>query len=263
MVSILINNYNNPIPLLKLCLEAARREADSVGGEVILFDDGSDNDTLDFYSYDLEEDVRPNILLRGDRHFVGYKFLSNGMRQRRAVWKALGCANHNVIMLCDGDDYFLPGKAGAVLKLFVEDPAVVCVQNASVPHIGKDPYKWVPVKNPGWYVKNFHMVDGLFQRTSSLSFRKWVVDEYFRYDHLAGDAYIDGSLARFAALNGRFANILEPLTNYYLVPKIVGQAQKDAARDERFDFVSTFTEVSYQSYRNRRFINPAWWRLQL
>lgn len=258
MVSILINNYNNPIPRLKLCLEAARREADSVGGEVVLFDDGSNEETKEFYK-SLPGDV---ILIGGVRDFDGSHSYSPGRRHRRAVARAVACSSHNIVMLCDGDDYFLSGKAKAVVDAF-EDPAVVCVQNASVPHAGKDPYKWVPVKNPGWYIRNFHMVDGLFQRTSSLSFRRWVVSEYFIYDRLAGDAYIDGSLGRFAALKGRFANTSEPLTNYYLVPKIVDQAQKDAARDERFDFVSTFAEVSYQSYRNRRFINPAWWRLQL
>lgn len=110
-VSVLINNYNNG-PYLKECLNSVFRQETSHQLEVIVYDDGSTDDSLT----KIAEFPAARLI-----HFPNYG-KTNMLNQAHAIQEAFKQSSGELLFLLDGDDYFLPHKIETVVQEYLSAP---------------------------------------------------------------------------------------------------------------------------------------------
>jgi glycosyltransferase involved in cell wall biosynthesis len=110
-VSVLINNYNNA-PYLKECLDSVFGQETKHELEVIVYDDGSTDHSL--------EVIRqyPEVILL---HAPNYGKTSM-LNQAHAIQESFQRATGELIFLLDGDDAFLPHKVETVVEAYRAAP---------------------------------------------------------------------------------------------------------------------------------------------
>lgn len=118
-ISVLINNYNNG-PWLRACVDSVLGQS-RPAGEVIVYDDGSTDDSLAILrSYGaqirliegIHDGTRPGIV-----------------SQAAAVAQSFAQSRGDHLYLLDGDDEFLPGKIAAYEAAWAARPGTLLVQS--------------------------------------------------------------------------------------------------------------------------------------
>lgn len=110
-VSILINNYNNG-PYIAECLESAFGQETSHELEVIVYDDGSTDNSLE----EIAKFPEAKLI-----HYPNYGKTSM-LNQAHGIQEAFYQSTGRLIFLLDGDDAFLPHKVETVVREFQECP---------------------------------------------------------------------------------------------------------------------------------------------
>jgi len=116
-VSVLINSYNHA-RWLRCCIDSVLTQ-DPPPGEIILYDDGSTDDTVA-----IARSYGPRVTVIAGLHQRRAKRVNHG----EAIHAAFQHSSGDVVFLLDGDDGFTPGKIAHYLAAFAASPQPVLVQ---------------------------------------------------------------------------------------------------------------------------------------
>ncbi|MBW8034426.1 MAG: glycosyltransferase [Planctomycetes bacterium] len=210
LVSILINNYNYA-RYLRYCLDSALAQSHPEV-EVILYDDGSTDDSVD-----IAQNYADRIILIANPNYGR----EPGFNQANAIYQASTRSRGEIICLLDSDDAFKKDKVAEVVKTFQSDPALVLVQHKAE-YIDQNDHSLGTITNevfrssdPFRVMRFTGRFNRLFYQTSSLSFRR---DYLARLLPLPEDGlekiWADVRLSREAVCNGKMATLDAPLTFY-------------------------------------------------
>jgi len=208
-VSVLINNYNYG-RYLDHCLRSVFRQS-RLPDEVILYDDGSPDDSLQVLR---RWQDRLTVIAREN-----YGKLP-GFNQANAINQAFAESTGDVICLLDSDDAFLPGKIEAVCRAFAADADTVLVQHpfreidadGTATGVQRPKLKRV---DPARYIERTHNLSGLFTQTSGLSFRRSLLETLLPLPEDGFDTiWPDVRLTRHALFFGRIQSLRSPLGEY-------------------------------------------------
>ncbi len=211
-VSVLINNYNYA-RYLDYCIESVLSQTYH-DIEVILYDDGSTDDSL-AVARKYEDKM---IVIAENNYGHGHCF-----NQINAVTRALEVAKGEIICLLDSDDAFHPQKVELVVEEFKNDDSVVLVQHRFQDIDEQN--QTVKILRRGIFQNIDHMraiyftqrLDYFFMPTSALSFRRSYMEEVLpmpvdQYDKVV----IDIRMTRQAIFYGRIRTIDLELGQYRL-----------------------------------------------
>jgi len=226
LASILINNYNYA-QYLDYCISSVLNQTYK-NIEIILYDDGSSDDSLD-----IAKKYKNNVFIISNKNYGKYP----SYNQANAINKAFEASKGEIIFLLDSDDAFCPEKVERIMEVFIKKPEVILVQHNfdeinsnNQKLINKKPaIKNVQIKK---YIKKTHNLTGLFSQTSALSFRRsyfeqvvplkedqfkfiWPDVRLTRQSIFYGEIHtIHESLGEYRIHGGNDSNILENKNHY-------------------------------------------------
>jgi glycosyltransferase involved in cell wall biosynthesis len=205
-VSVLINNYNYG-RFLDDCLQSLKNQT-SKPFEVILYDDGSADDSLEIArKYDF-------VKVISNKNY-GKKPAFN---QGNAIYQAFLVSKGDIICLLDSDDFFLKTKLAQVIDAFLSDTNAVLVQNAL--------FEWrenniTKTLNYGVCDKNYLQLyqkenwTSFFNPTSCLSFKRNYLEKVLPIvEDSNWKVWPDVRLSRIAPYYGNVVTLDSPLTYY-------------------------------------------------
>lgn len=208
--SVIVINYNNGKFLKEAIWSTLNQEdIESVRYEVIVVDDGSTDDSLD-YIMDAGTNIKPILLEHGS--------LNGNYNQQRAFMHGLNHASGDVVFLLDGDDTFSPKKISRVLSEF-RDPDVVLVQhalyrtNADGVDSGDDVAFFPDKQEISFDFYKTEKRTNFFQPTSGLAFRRSylnTISDYLQFDQFH-QTWLDVRLTRLAPAFGRIVSLTDRL----------------------------------------------------
>lgn len=194
-VSILINNYNNG-PYLRECLESVFAQQTTHELEVILYDDGSTDDSLEVIGH------FPEVQLI---HHPNYGKTSM-LNQAHAIQEAFTASSGRLIFLLDGDDAFLPHKVETVVQEFERNAFDLLAHSFTPgePHIPEATLE---------DVRERFMV-GYIATTSCLIAEREFMASMFPNDEKFELIWFDNRIHVQSIIRGRRRILQEPLTFY-------------------------------------------------
>lgn len=209
LASILINNYNYG-RYLKRCIESVLQQTYS-DIEIIVYDDGSTDDSLEILS-----EYNKIKVISNSNYGKGHN-----LNQMNAVYKAYEASTGDIIFLLDSDDFFKKDKIEKTINLFKESPHIEVIQHP-LEEVDKDSnllHTVVPVlkkvQNYKEYIYETESIYHLFSMTSALAFRRGYLKKVFPLDE---DDFsymcVDTRLMIVAALQTNILTIEDTLTYY-------------------------------------------------
>lgn len=207
LVSVLITNYNYEEFLGDAIESALRQTYQRI--EVIIYDDGSTDRSVDVARGFVEKDDRARLLAQENRgHFA-------------ALNEAYEACRGQVVCILDADDYFHPDKVSSVLDAFREVPqaGMVVHKLGRVDREGRDHGNYPQGADlpQGWLGPDVLASGGFVQwiQTSMICLRSEVADRIFPLDPDLPEGP-DIIFRAAAALLAPVAAIHEPLAYYRL-----------------------------------------------
>lgn len=205
-VSVLINNYNNG-PYLSECLTSVFEQKTADDLEVIVYDDGSTD-------HSLEEIAKfPEATLV---HFPNYGKTAM-LNQAHAIQEAFAYATGALIFLLDGDDAFLPHKIETVVREYQKAPFDLLAHS----YTPGEPL--IPDATLEDVTDRF--VVGYIATTSCLVARREFIASMFPIDERFPLIWFDNRIHVQSIIRGRRRILQEPLTFYRQHPEsfVAGQ----------------------------------------
>ncbi len=206
-VSVLINNYNNA-PYMAECLESVFQQETSCEVEVIVYDDGSTDDSLA---------VIRRFPVTQVLHDVNYGKTPQ-LNQAHAIQEAFRVSTGELVFLLDGDDYFLPGKIETVVRLYRQDYFDVLAHSYEP---GRPRIPDVSLEDIA-YTFNF----GFKAVTSCLVISRSFMETMLPVDERFELTWFDNRVHLQSIIRGRRRIIQEPLTYYRQHPQSYMVTQK-------------------------------------
>lgn len=249
-VSILINNYNYG-QYLDYCIQSTINQTYK-DIEVIFYDDGSTDNSLS-----VAQKYKENIHILAKPNHGKYA----SFNQANAVNQAFEVSTGEIVCLLDSDDAFDKNKVETVVKVFADNPDVICVQhkmneidtfNNRTGNVQKNIICNVN-QQKGIYFSN--RLDSFFMQTSGLSFRRSYLEKVLP---LQQDNYpliwADVRLSRSAVFYGEIHTIPYSLGEYRVHSNndsLVRQ-KKEVSQQFESQLYAFFEELSLKS-RGKRF----------
>lgn len=194
-VSVLINNYNNG-KYIRDCLESVQRQVTSHEIEVIVYDDGSTDHSL------TEINAFKGIQLISRPHYGKTPMLN----QAYAIETSFKYSSGELILLLDGDDYFLPNKVETVVEEYLRKPYDLLA------HSYYPDKPSIPVVNMDDLVYRF--IVGYIATTSCLVAHRDFISSVFPMDERFRRIWFDTRLHIQSIIRGKRQIIQTPLTFY-------------------------------------------------
>ncbi|PHN07562.1 glycosyltransferase family 2 protein [Flavilitoribacter nigricans] len=194
-VSVLINNYNNG-PYLAECLESVFSQKTEHELEVIVYDDGSTD-------HSLEEIAKfPEVRLI---HAPNYGKTSM-LNQAHAIQEAFFQSSGELICLLDGDDAFLPKKIETVVREYQRSPFDLLAHS----YTPGEPL----IPNPGLEDVTDRFIVGYIATTSCLVAQREFLAGMFPINEDFPLIWFDNRIHVRSIISGRRRILQQPLTFY-------------------------------------------------
>ncbi|CAM1348076.1 glycosyltransferase [Tenacibaculum insulae] len=176
-VSVLINNYNYGKFIGYAIRSVLKQKYKDL--EIIVYDDGSTDDSLDVL-----KSFGNDIVLISEDNYGG----KPSVNQANAIERAFSVSSGEIVFLLDSDDVFLENKINKVVSVFKEELEVVCVQHT---------FKLINEKGEGLKERKRPILSGVnlpeamfftgsfgyfFSQTSSLAFRRSFLEGFLPFD---------------------------------------------------------------------------------
>ncbi|MCB0633482.1 MAG: glycosyltransferase family 2 protein [Saprospiraceae bacterium] len=199
-VSILINNYNNG-PYIRECLESAFGQETTHEIEVIVYDDGSTDQSLE----EIAKFPEAKLI-----HHPNYGKTSM-LNQAHGIQEAFYLSTGQLIFLLDGDDAFLPHKVDRVISEYQERPFDLLAHSYTPgePHIPEATLE---------DVRERFMV-GYIAATSCLVAEREFMASMFPINEAFRLIWFDNRIHVQSIIRGRRRILQEPLTFYRQHPE--------------------------------------------
>ncbi|MCB0689022.1 MAG: glycosyltransferase family 2 protein [Saprospiraceae bacterium] len=194
-VSVLINNYNNG-RFIRECLESIQHQVTDHEIEIIVYDDGSaDHSLIEIKSFS-------DVQLINRPHYGKTPMLN----QAHAIETSLEYSTGELILLLDGDDYFLPHKVETVVQEYLQDPYDLLAHS----YYPEKPL--IPDVNIADLTSRF--IVGYIATTSCLVVHRDFISSVFPLDRRFARIWLDTRLHIQSILRGKRKIIQTPLTFY-------------------------------------------------
>ena len=205
-VSVLINNYNYG-RFLDDCLQSIKNQTIQPF-EVILYDDGSTDDSLDIAKkYDFVDVI-------SNKNYG----LKPAFNQANAIYSAFLKSKGDIICLLDSDDFFSKEKIENIINQFQNNENAVLVQNAFYEYRNNIVTKTL---NYGKSNKNYKKLyytkrwTGFYNPTSCLSLKRSYLENVLPIDEDGKwKVWPDVRISRLAPFYGEVISLDIPLTYY-------------------------------------------------
>lgn len=240
-VSVLINNYNNG-PYLAECLESVFQQETEHEIEVIVYDDGSTD-------HSLEEIAKfPEARLI---HASNYGKTSM-LNQAHAIQEAFTQSSGELIFLLDGDDAFLPHKVETVIREYQRVPFDLLAHSFTPgePHIPEATVEDV----------THRFVVGYIATTSCLVAQRDFMASMFPINENFRLIWFDNRIHVQSIIRGQRRILQEPLTYYRQHPESFVAKQSFFKRKRLVLEVALY--FNHYSPRKINWVKVLFWKLR-
>lgn len=230
-VSVLINNYNNG-PYLAVCLESVFQQETEHEIEVIVYDDGSTDHSLE----EIAKFPAARLI-----HAPNYGKTSM-LNQAHAIQEAFAQSSGELIFLLDGDDAFIPHKVERVVQEYQRSPFDLLAHS----YTPGEPR----IPDAGLEDVTDRFVVGYIATTSCLVAKRDFMESMFPINEDFRLIWFDNRIHVQSIIRGRRRILQEPLTFYRQHP------ESFVAKQSFFKRKRLVLEVAwYFNHYSRRKIN--------